>query len=534
MRESGMLCEEGACVQPWRYGDPEWSRAGDEPLATPESLSEKAAYYEEISRRLHVHPELKWMMGAELPCKEIECGAGQSPPCLDCSKSDISIDEATWRDVVRWRSSENDGLWSALYMAAEAFRYAATRDDEALSMIRTLLEGDNTRMEITGVPGNFTRQYIPPGINGLSCPENKSSYIPDVEKDDNKWVRIGNDGCAEYVDAETLEWVTTDHCIDKKYAGWCWLDNTSKDEYSGNMFALGAVYKLVDDPQIREMVKGLLYRIGVHLVKNDMAFTDWDGRICEHGRIFAGTFGDYPGFNAAMALDFMKIIAVATGDARFQKYFDTCLMQKNKRRRCFKKSMSAPRPYTEFLPFNGMFPGFEGCKANYNNISMHMLSMHNLVWFEHDPALREKYQVSLDRDVFRAPGRPRAVIKQNNPWFDFIWASQKKLGPLSDGPAFDVVDNAVRMLRQFPARQHPMNIECPPDKCKNYCNDRFKRPVSDYPRQAAERCPGRFLWWSDPYRMGGCTENTRIIYPPADYLLPYWMGRYYGFIKEDQ
>ena len=32
---------------------------------------------------------------------------------------------ATWQDVDRWLSGENDGLWSALYLAAEAFRYAS-------------------------------------------------------------------------------------------------------------------------------------------------------------------------------------------------------------------------------------------------------------------------------------------------------------------------------------------------------------------------------------------------------------------------
>jgi hypothetical protein len=48
----------------------------------------------------------------------------------------------------------------------------------------------------------------------------------------------------------------------------------------------------------------------------------------------------------------------------------------------------------------------------------------------------------------------------------------------------------------------------------------------------AERCPRKFLWWANPYDLDGCTANPRRIEPPTDYLLAYWMGRYYGFISE--
>ena len=57
---------------------------------------------------------------------------------------------ATWRDVERWESGPNDGLWNALYIAAEAYRYGATRDPEALDRLRVLLASQEKRMRITG------------------------------------------------------------------------------------------------------------------------------------------------------------------------------------------------------------------------------------------------------------------------------------------------------------------------------------------------------------------------------------------------
>jgi len=56
--------------------------------------------------------------------------------------------------------------------------------------------------------------------------------------------------------------------------------------------------------------------------------------------------------------------------------------------------------------------------------------------------------------------------------------------------------------------------------------------VSNIPRTPADRCPGTFMWWGDPYSLSTCTADARQIYQPSSYLLPYWMGRFYGFIGE--
>ena len=67
-------------------------------------------------------------------------------------------------------------------------------------------------MAITGVPGVFTRQLIPPGVTGIGCPTDPTDYVPDVQKNDNQWVMVSESGCVQVADAETLAWVETDHC----------------------------------------------------------------------------------------------------------------------------------------------------------------------------------------------------------------------------------------------------------------------------------------------------------------------------------
>ncbi|RME23840.1 MAG: hypothetical protein D6806_10575 [Deltaproteobacteria bacterium] len=518
----GLLCEQGECVLPSRYGSPQWSKCENDPMATTESLHDKMLYYEEIARRLHIHPQLGWISNVVLECDG-----------SDCTHPAVPESQATWRDVERWLSGENDGLWNALYMAAEAYRYAATGDREALDNLRILLEGERRRMDITGVPGLFTRQMIPLGVDGIACPDDLAAYEPDVEKDDNKWVRINQQGCVEVVDPDTKQWQSTDHCGLGEFAGWCWLDNVSQDEYAGHMYALAAIYKFADDEQIRAQVRDMLQQIGDHLVDNQLRFVDWDGRTTEHGRLYAMALDNYPGFNAAMALAFVKVCAAATGDERIENFYQDCLLQRSGRLECLDYPAESPRPYTEHMEEPGLYVGQDSCLSNWNNISMYMAALHDLFLFEHDPSLVEFLQAHLQNTVFAPADKPRPLSEQNNAWFDIIYAAFKRLGPGSDGPAYEAVENAVCMLRQFPASKHTPTVDAPMEKVKSTCTDRLGHEIGDYPRQVAERCPGTFLWWGNPYSLGSCTEDLRVVHQPADYLLAYWMARYFGFIDEN-
>lgn len=529
MAQGRRLCEEGACVDPWHYGSPKWDGCPDEPLATQETLAEKATYYDAIARRLHLHPRLKWVMGVTLPKVEVPCPQGISPPCYD-----LAVAQPTWADVERWHSGENDGLWSALYLASQAYRWAVTKDSEALNNIRLLLEGEVTRMKITGVPGVFTRQFIPPGVSGISCPKDDAAYVTDVEKDDNRWVQIREDGCVWVIAHETMQWTKTDHCGLDDFAGWCFLDNVSQDEYAGHMFALGALWRLVDVPDVRETVRDLIEDVGVHLMENHLAFVDWDGRITEHGKLWATSFADTPGFLAAESLAFIRMAVEVTGREDLRRFYDDCLLQRSGPKPCLPWPMEAedPKPYTEYLPMMWAYVGEKGgCKSNFNNYSMVMAFLHLLVWFEGDPAVREVAQGVLDSELMRFDS-PRALITHDNAWFNFIWAAGKRLGPGSDGPAFQAVRDAICSLRQFPASKH-QQARNSWDKYPHYCEGRLGKSQAEFPIPVAERCVRTFLWWASPYDREMCDERPWEVRQPADYLLAYWMGRYYGFIGED-
>jgi len=524
----GRVCENGDCVEPWRYGSPTFTTCPGVVGGTTQTLAQKAAYYDEIASRLHIHPDLKWMMSVTLKKVETACVGDATPPCY------AAPDEATatYNDVATWQTGENDGLWSALYLTSQAFRYAVTKSPEALAIIRMLLDGEVTRMKITGVPGLFTRQFIPPNVAGIACPDpvtSKLSYKTDLTKTNNAWVQIRDDGCVWTVNRDTLEWEASTHCGLDAYKGWCWLDNVSQDEYSGHTLALGALYKLVDVPDVQATVKDLMTQIADHLVKNQLYFVDWDGRQTEHGKLHAYSFADTPGFLAAESMDYILMGAVASGRDDLRKYYEDCLLQKNGQ--CDGWPYPDEPSYSSLLSMMLLYVGTEGCESNYNNFSMVFTSLHNLIWFETDAAVREIVQKAFDENFMREAGQVRALIVQKNPWFDLGWAAFKRLGQGSDGPAIQAVDDAICGLKQFPASK-VQTAQDSAAKYPEYCKERNNGSACQFPVPIPERCVETFEWWSDPYDRESCSADPWTIRMPGDFLLPYWMGRYFGFIPE--
>lgn len=525
MRAHGQLCQDDQCVPAWTWGGPSWSACEGHERSTASSLADKAAAYDDIARRLHVHPELGWAMSVSLRTETVDCPEGVEPPC----RAPVAgPDTATWRDVGTWHSGANDGLWSALYLSSQAFRYAVTGDSEALEMVRLMMRSQERRMAITGVPGLFTRSFRPPDMPELRCPSDPMEYVPDVEKDDDKWVRIGDSGCVETYDPGLERFVASTHCGLEQFSGWCFLDNVSQDEYAGHMAALGAVWKLVDDDEIRGIATRLADQIGTHIVDNDLTFVDWDGRVTEHGLLYPTSLVDSPGFLAAQALAWVKITAEITGREDLRDFYQGCLLQRDGRGACIDRPLETGRPYhTAYLPSMILYVGPDACGTNFNRLSMVFVNMWILLEYETDPEIRSVIQRVLAEEVFRDESS-RSIERQRNPWFNFMFAAAKALGPDTDGPALPAVEDGVCSLREFPDDQIRRARDV--SGYAFHCTQRLGDPGALDPLPVADRCASTFLWWRSPYDIDPCRDDPAAIMQPGDYLLAYWMGRYYGFI----
>ncbi len=98
----------------------------------PMTLVEKAAHYDSIIEQRHLRHGFVSKVGLSRP------GDLSSAVTLD---------------------NDNDGLWSAMYLAAQAYRYAATKDPDARIRARRTLDALIRLEEINPMPGFYARSF---------------------------------------------------------------------------------------------------------------------------------------------------------------------------------------------------------------------------------------------------------------------------------------------------------------------------------------------------------------------------------------
>jgi len=139
--------------------------------------------------------------------------------------------------------SDNDGLWTSMYLAGETFRYAVTKSDEALQNVRESLDAMERLYTINDIPGFPSRSFERRGY----------------KYDNEAWRRAS--------DPE-----------------WDWKSTTSSDEAIGHIFAFGAIAELVDVPEVKNKAIELIDTLMSHTLKNNFYLIDWNGEPTKWGR----------------------------------------------------------------------------------------------------------------------------------------------------------------------------------------------------------------------------------------------------------
>ena len=98
-------------------------------------------------------------------------------------------------------ANETDGLWTALLLAAEAFRAAVTGAPDAIASATTFFQGMQLLNNITGIPGLMARTVLSP---------------TEAHPGGDYWYNATVPG----------------------FEGWVWQGNTSSDDVTGHMFGL--------------------------------------------------------------------------------------------------------------------------------------------------------------------------------------------------------------------------------------------------------------------------------------------------------
>ncbi len=361
------------------------------------------------------------------------------------------------------RSDDNDGLWTSVYLGAEAYRFAVTKDPDARAKAQRSLRLLMRLEEITGISGFPARSFV-----------SAKEAVP-------------NDGV----------WHPT---ADSQ---WFWKGDTSSDELVGHYFGYALYYDLVADAAEKEAIRQVVGRLTDHLVNHHFDLIDITGKPTRWGRwsedYFKTEEGKYESaLRAVELLSFLKTAQHITG-----RYQDVYADRIN-------------HGYAELMRNYRRWPG--GGEINFSDDELAYLSYDPLLRYEQDPKLRALY---LDGLRFTW----NQIRPDLNPLWNYISAADGA-GRLTR----ELGAESRRTLERIPIDQIEWSVQNSHrrDLKSQPANDRFDRPQLVETPAPDERPIGK--WNNNPYRpdggAGGSEEDDG-----SYFLLPYWMGRYHGWIK---
>ncbi len=284
--------------------------------------------------------------------------------------------------------SDNDGMYTSMYGAAQSFRYAFTGDKEAKKLAKRSFEACKWLVDITHEPGFPARVIVPHDWpEPLANPEYSHQMNINRQKRDPFWKDINP------------------RFVKSKDGKYLWKCDTSSDELAGHYFFYGVYYDLVaETEEEKQPVREVVAAITDHLIRHGFTLVDHDGKPTRWGN-FSPEFcnsawgWDQRGLNSMMMLSFLNVAKHVTGD---QKYEETAAMLRKKHNYHI-NAMHAK----EFFPPENVVPWD-------NNLSL--MSMFGLLNYEENPELLLMYRLSLEHAWLH-------ISKQNNAFWNVLYAS---------------------------------------------------------------------------------------------------------------
>ncbi|HEY4208975.1 MAG TPA: hypothetical protein VGM31_19255 [Puia sp.] len=375
--------------------------------------------------------------------------------------------------------SDNDGLWTSMYLGAEVFRYAATRSPEALQNCRESLDAMERLYTINSLKGFPSRSFERRG----------------------------------YASADTQVW--------KRAANpeWDWKSTTSSDEAIGHIFVFGAIAELVDDTALKNKAIRLIDALMTHVVTHNMYLIDWNGKPTTWGRWNPDYVNARPKFVGDRKINSSNIIAMLQTAYRFtgkKTYKDKAFELMNKYG--YLDNLMRPMAQVGVAP-----PDADELSKhlsenwNHSDDEMYFLGYWGLYRYAFNDTLQQKFKASII-DHWQAE-RP----EKEGAWDIFT--------ALTGTHDFDL-DAAVWYLQRYPMDMIEWTIKNSGRKDIVPIAPNFREQTIEEVLPPDELPMDRHN--SNRFRLDTKGNGHAELSAGDIWLLPYWMGRYLQVISASE
>jgi len=386
----------------------------------------------------------------------------------------------------RPRDDDNDGQYTSMYLAMESFRYAVTKDPQARANAKKTFEALRFLQTVTGTSGFVARTVIPSSWTRMADPNRKIA--------DRQWAQMQVQNPREKR-VETRWRLSSDN-------RWLWKGDTSSDEITGHMFGYLFYHDLVADDAEQQHVCEHVLKIVDYIIENGYVLKDLDGTHTRWGVWAPEKLNNDPdwaperGVNSVEILSFLKLAYHMSGADRYQKEYSALLRDHD-----YAGNVRRAKTYN---------PAWR----THIDDELLALAYPCLMLHEKDRELRGLYRESLDHWY-------AAVEADQSPFFDFIYGACVGKAPRPDVAVASLRDASLDLVRWTidNTNREDVDIVRVPE-LEELQTDRLLPP--------SER--GVIRWDENPWKAvqgdGGYTESDGVWW-----LLPYWMGRHYGYIQ---
>ena len=388
----------------------------------------------------------------------------------------------TLTELDRLRGSGDSTIWTGMYLAGQALRYMATGDAEARDEVLRIARYLHIVKEITDTPGFVAR------FAALDQPPWNNEYPPDH---DRKNLGEGD------------------------WAGYYWIDDTSRDQYTGWWLGLTLAYEAVDDPDMRATIRADFKDVIDTLIVNNWKIVDQNGVADGNGAASV---------LPSLRLSWVLQAASVGADESYWELFDQ--LYENWYWYLLLDTFSWLNKYGQYFGFN----------LSHNT----WLPIFRLI------PDRERFEYLFQ--VWDMNVRQWAEWT-HNAWYDSVYlAACQRRGTCNQDEMDLIADDINNTLTQFSDAPNRAFTGDPPvlpldpfsiwwdnmEQTFPFMEDIFNvDPQTAEPHEYADRCWSDMIWQRSPYHISCSTQPDNRVGPGVDYLIAYWTAYYYGIVPGD-